>query len=107
MAIEKDITSVPTKKVERTRRINCECPYSGDNSLTLHRETTWLDADGNPMFQEPWRAIHMAASDVAAMTFYRENGSSFTGLQLMQDMQVACDQIANPLEDQGGQDGEV
>lgn len=102
MAVEKTLTSAPTKKVERTRRINCECPYDGDNSLTLHRETTWLDADGNPMFQEPWRAIHKPASEVAGMTFYRENGSSFTGLELMKDMQIACDQIAIPL-DEGNQ----
>ena len=63
--------------------------------LDLWRETAELDADGNVLhLRRPWQKTHKQASDIAPTIFTRPDGSTFTGAQLMADMQVACDQIA-------------
>lgn len=85
---------------ESTRRIECECPYGGPNMLNLHRETAELDAEGNLIrLQSPWKHISKSATDIAKMTFTRPDGSTFTGLSMMMDMQVACDQLANEVQE--------
>jgi hypothetical protein len=90
----KPATRIATER-ESTRRIECECPFGGPNTLNLYRETADLAKDGTLIRLHPeWRRISKSAADVANMTFTRPDGSSFTGLSLISDMQSACDQIA-------------
>lgn len=80
---------------ENTRRITCDLPVNGPRTLDLHRETVLFDADSNVVSALPWRHIHRAADVVAGMQFKRPDGSSFSGADLMADMAIACDAIAD------------
>jgi len=82
------------KERESTRQILCDCPYDGPNMLHLSRETVELDVAGNVVRVHPWRCIQKTAAEIAIMIFTRADGTKFTGLQLMADIQEACDQIA-------------